>query len=142
MLRIPKTVECALKIYWVISHTDAVWTPGPLIVRQCRFNPKTVATILNRLVCHGLLETTRGRRGGYRVPCSITLRQIVEAVCPNQCPRNVSSCNVVVQRFERYAITVMGRTVAVPKQNLNQKPTDGEPPVEEAVPERTTYAQC
>lgn len=142
MLKIPKTVECALKIYWVIAHADAKWVPGALIIRQCHYKRSTVITILNRLSSHGLLETVRGRRGGYRVPREIKLRQIVEAVCPNQCPHEIRSCNILVRRFERYVMAILNRTVAMPKQDVKQKPADGVPLTGAAVPERTTYAQC
>ena len=142
MLKIPKTVECALKIYWVIAHTDAEWVPGALIQRQCRFKPGTSAAMLHRLSKRGLLLTVRGRRGGYKVPCDITLRQIIEAVCPNQCPHSARSCNIVVQRLEKFIISFINQTVAMPKQNLKQQPTDGEPIGGVAVPERTTDANC
>jgi Rrf2 family protein len=91
MLRISKKADYAVFLLGAIARAGA-YPGGPAgdavvsaheIARQARLNKSVVANLLKDFARHGLLESTRGLRGGYRLaraPSAIALADILEVV--------------------------------------------------------------
>ena len=91
MLRISKKADYAVFLLGAIARAGA-YPGGPAgsavvsaheIARQARLNKSVVANLLKEFAKHGLLASTRGLRGGYRLcrpPSTITLGDILEVV--------------------------------------------------------------
>ena len=91
MLRISKKADYAVFLLGAIARQGAF--PGGCaetevvsaheIARLCGLNKSVVANLLKDFARHGLLESVRGLRGGYRLahaPQDISLRAILEVV--------------------------------------------------------------
>lgn len=91
MLRISKKADYAVFLLGAIARQGA-YPGGPAgeavvsaheIARQARLNKSVVANLLKEFAKHGLLESVRGLRGGYRLmkpPGEISLADILEVV--------------------------------------------------------------
>jgi Rrf2 family protein len=91
MLRISKKADYAVFLLGAIARQGA-YPGGPAgdavvsaqeISRQAGLNKSVVANLLKEFARHGLLESVRGLRGGYRlgkVPSEISLADILEVV--------------------------------------------------------------
>jgi Rrf2 family protein len=91
MLRISKKADYAVFLLGAIARAGA-YPGGPAggsvvsaqeIARQAKLNKSVVANLLKEFAKHGLLESTRGLRGGYRLrkpPGAITLGEILEVI--------------------------------------------------------------
>jgi Rrf2 family protein len=91
MLRISKKADYAVFLLGAIARAGAY--PGGSasgtvvsaheIARQARLNKSVVANLLKEFAKHGMLESVRGLRGGYRLmkePAAISLADILEVV--------------------------------------------------------------
>lgn len=91
MLRISKKADYAVFLLGAIARAGAF--PGGSasdtvvsaheIARQAKLNKSVVANLLKEFAKHGLLESVRGLRGGYRLqrpPAAISLAEILEVV--------------------------------------------------------------
>jgi Rrf2 family protein len=88
MLRISKKADYAVFLMGTIARQGA-YPGGPAsgtvvsaqeISKQAGLNKSVVANLLKELAKHGLLESTRGLRGGYRlsrIPRDISLAEIL-----------------------------------------------------------------
>lgn len=91
MLRISKKADYAVFLLGAIARQGA-YPGGPAgdsvvsaheIARQALLNKSVVANLLKEFAKHGLLESVRGLRGGYRLmkkPSDISLADILEVV--------------------------------------------------------------
>jgi len=91
MLRISKKADYAVFLLGAIarqgaypggSHATSV-VSAQEIARQAGLNKSVVANLLKEFARHGLLESVRGLRGGYRLgkkPSDISLAEILEVV--------------------------------------------------------------
>jgi Rrf2 family protein len=91
MLRISKKADYAVFLLGAIARQGA-YPGGPAgaavvsaheIARQARLNKSVVANLLKEFAKHGLLESVRGLKGGYRLvkaPAEISLADILEVV--------------------------------------------------------------
>jgi Rrf2 family cysteine metabolism transcriptional repressor len=91
MLRISKKADYAVFLLGAIARAGA-YPGGPAggavvsaheISKQAKLNKSVVANLLKEFAKHGLLESTRGLRGGYRLhkpPSQITLGEILEVI--------------------------------------------------------------
>jgi Rrf2 family protein len=91
MLRISKKADYAVFLLGAIARAGA-YPGGPAadavvsaheIARQAQLNKSVVANLLKEFARHGLLESTRGLKGGYRLaraPQAISLADILEVV--------------------------------------------------------------
>jgi len=91
MLRISKKADYAVFLLGAIARAGA-FPGGPAgdsvvsaheIARQAKLNKSVVANLLKEFAKHGLLESMRGLRGGYRLmrrPSDISLADILEVV--------------------------------------------------------------
>jgi Rrf2 family protein len=91
MLRISKKADYAVFLLGAIARAGA-YPGGPAggsvvsaheISRQAGLNKTVVANLLKEFAKHGLLESTRGLRGGYRLskpPAAISLGDILEVI--------------------------------------------------------------
>ncbi|MEO6596014.1 MAG: Rrf2 family transcriptional regulator [Planctomycetota bacterium] len=91
MLRISKKADYAVFVLGAIARQGA-YPGGPAgntvvsaheIARQAGLNKSVVANLLKEFAKHGLLDSVRGLRGGYRlarVPADVSLGQILEVV--------------------------------------------------------------
>jgi Rrf2 family protein len=91
MLRISKKADYAVFLLGAIARAGAFpgGTAGESVVsaqeiaRQAKLNKSVVANLLKEFAKHGLLESTRGLKGGYRLvraPKDISLGDILEIV--------------------------------------------------------------
>ncbi len=91
MLRISKKADYAVFLLGAIARAGA-YPGGPAgssvvsaheIAKQAKLNKSVVANLLKEFAKHGLLESTRGLRGGYRLskaPAVISLGDILEVI--------------------------------------------------------------
>lgn len=91
MLRISKKADYAVFLLGAIARAGS-YPGGPAgdavvsaheIARQARLNKSVVANLLKEFAKHGLLESTRGLKGGYRLvrpPAEISLGDILEVI--------------------------------------------------------------
>jgi len=91
MLRISKKADYAVFLLGAIARAGA-YPGGPAgdavvsaheIARQAKLNKSVVANLLKEFAKRGLLESTRGLKGGYRLvrtPAEISLGDILEVV--------------------------------------------------------------
>ncbi len=91
MLRISKKADYAVFLLGAIARAGA-YPGGPAghtvvsaheIARQAQLNKSVVANLLKEFAKHGLLESTRGLKGGYRLvrtPAEISLGDILQIV--------------------------------------------------------------
>jgi Rrf2 family protein len=91
MFRISKKADYAVFLLGAIARQGA-YPGGPAgdsvvsaheIARQAGLNKSVVANLLKEFAKHGVLESVRGLRGGYRLvraPAEITLGEILEVV--------------------------------------------------------------
>lgn len=91
MLRISKKADYAVFLLGAIARQGA-YPGGPAgdsvvsaheIARQAQLNKSVVANLLKEFAKHGVLESVRGLRGGYRLmkkPGDISLADILEVV--------------------------------------------------------------
>ncbi|MFY9344198.1 MAG: Rrf2 family transcriptional regulator [Planctomycetota bacterium] len=91
MLRISKKADYAVFLLGAIARAGA-WPGGAAgttvvsaqeIARQAKLNKSVVANLLKDFARHGLLESLRGLKGGYRLarpPSQISLGDILEVV--------------------------------------------------------------
>ncbi|HEX6810211.1 MAG TPA: Rrf2 family transcriptional regulator [Planctomycetota bacterium] len=91
MLRISKKADYAVFLLGAIARQGA-YPGGPAadsvvsaheIARLARLNKSVVANLLKAFAKHGVLESVRGLRGGYRLvraPAQISLGEILEVV--------------------------------------------------------------
>jgi Rrf2 family protein len=91
MLRISKKADYAVFLLGAIARQGAFpgGSAGDAVVsaheiaRQAGLNKSVVANLLKEFAKHGLLESTRGLRGGYRLvrpPSAVSLGDILEVV--------------------------------------------------------------
>lgn len=91
MLRISKKADYAVFLLGAIARQGA-FPDGPAadkvvsaheIASQCGLNKSVVANLLKDFARHGLLDSVRGLRGGYRLvrkPSDVSLGEILEVV--------------------------------------------------------------
>ncbi len=91
MFRISKKADYAVFLLGAIARQGA-YPGGPAgtsvvsaheIARQARLNKSVVANLLKEFAKHGVLESVRGLKGGYRLartPAQISLGEILEVV--------------------------------------------------------------
>jgi Rrf2 family protein len=91
MLRISKKADYAVFLLGAIARAGA-YPGGPAggtvvsaheISKQAKLNKSVVANLLKEFAKQGLLESTRGLRGGYRLgkpPSQITIGEILEVI--------------------------------------------------------------
>ncbi|MBL8755676.1 MAG: Rrf2 family transcriptional regulator [Planctomycetes bacterium] len=91
MLRISKKADYAVFLLGAIAragaypggHAGDTVVSAHEIARQAKLNKSVVANLLKEFAKHGLLESTRGLKGGYRLvraPADISLGDILEIV--------------------------------------------------------------
>lgn len=110
MLRISKKADYAVFLLGAIARQGA-YPGGPAgaavvsaqeVAQQAGLNKSVVANLLKEFARHGLLDSVRGLKGGYRlarVPAAITLADILEVVegrftlvdCVDHEPREASA---------------------------------------------------
>jgi Rrf2 family protein len=91
MLRISKKADYAVFLLGAIAregaypggHAEASVVSAHEIARQAGLNKSVVANLLKEFAKHGLLESVRGLKGGYklvRAPHDVSLGEILEVV--------------------------------------------------------------
>lgn len=83
VLKLNKLADYATVVLSAMAGAPARVSNGPLLAAETHLPAPTVAKILKRLARVGLLESTRGLHGGYRLardPADISIADIVRAV--------------------------------------------------------------
>ncbi len=101
MLRISKMTDYATVILARLAAAPERQFTAAQLAEQSRLGQPTVSKVLKLLHRHGLLRSTRGLRGGYRLarpPAEITAAQILDAfegpVALIECARHVHHCSI------------------------------------------------
>lgn len=91
MIRLPKLTDYAIVLVTQLARSERAWSATELAA-ETSLPATTVAKILKALARAGLLESQRGKLGGYtlaRSPKSITLVDVIEAmdgpICLTDC---------------------------------------------------------
>jgi FeS assembly SUF system regulator len=83
LLRISKLTDYGTLILASLAREDAQRRAAADVARQCRLTPATVSKLLKQLQRAGLVDSTRGLRGGYRLarpPREISAAAILDAL--------------------------------------------------------------
>ena len=83
MLRLSKLADYAVVVLVRLSHHDGEVTTSPTLAQATGVPEPTVAKVLKALCAAGLVASTRGARGGYRlvrplhaIPVAVVIRAI------------------------------------------------------------------
>jgi FeS assembly SUF system regulator len=83
VLRLNKLADYATVVLSAMAGAPARVVNGPQLAQETHLPAPTVAKVLKRLTREGLVESTRGLHGGYRLardPAGISIADIVRAV--------------------------------------------------------------
>ena len=99
-MQITRQADYALRAMLFLSHLDAHQRAATSdIAKKQHIPPSFLAKIISQLSIAGLIQTSRGARGGVamaRSPEKISLLEVVEAIdgpiALNECTGNVAAC--------------------------------------------------
>jgi len=101
MLALSKLSDYAIVLMTFLATHDEYKESARELAEATRIPLPTVVKLLKRLAASGTLQSTQGRRGGYRLirrPCDVSITQIIEAVegpiAVTECNREVSHCRI------------------------------------------------
>jgi FeS assembly SUF system regulator len=101
MLRISKLTDYGTVILARLAAVPAQQYTAAQLAAQTRLPLTTVSKVLKQLQQHGLVVSTRGLRGGYRLaraPAAITAAQVLDAlegpVALTECASHASHCGI------------------------------------------------
>lgn len=83
MLRLNKLADYATVVLTAMAGSPTRMANGPQLAQETHLPAPTVAKVLKRLAREGLVESSRGLHGGYRLardPADISIADIVRAV--------------------------------------------------------------
>lgn len=99
-MQITRQADYAVRaVLYLSKRDDGDRAPTSQIARDQHIPPSFLAKIVSQLSVAGVVQTSRGARGGVslsRPPSNITLLEVVEAIdgpiALNECVRNPDSC--------------------------------------------------
>lgn len=139
MIRISKLSDYGAMIMMYLTHSNQSWVSARDIARDTHLKIPTVSKLLKRLTSEGLLESSRGAQGGYRLqrePGAISIADIINALEDKkglvECTSHHSTCSLqdvcgVRTNWRMISDVVENALSTVTLQHLIQK--SGRPPL-------------
>ena len=92
MLRISKLTDYATVILAELARADAAQRAAADLARECHLALPTVSKLLKQLQRAGLVESTRGLRGGYRLARPASQISAAAILCALEGPLALTEC--------------------------------------------------
>ncbi len=92
MLRLSKLADYAVVVLVRLSHHDGEVTTSPTLAQATGVPEPTVAKVLKALGAAGLVASTRGARGGYRLARSLHAIPVAAVIDAIDGPISLTAC--------------------------------------------------